>query len=141
MMVTREDVVREALTWLETPFHDCCDKKGVGVDCAMLLVRLFCDPPVALVPMIDPRPYKPQWFLHQDRSLFREWLERVGARQIEQPQPADVALMKFGKHPAHGALVIDDHTILHAYLPVKRVILDDRRGLLRCVDSYWTVFP
>jgi len=56
--MTPENVARvldEARAWIGTPYHHAADKKGVGVDCAMLPVRVYCD--LGIVPMFDPRPY------------------------------------------------------------------------------------
>ena len=39
----REKIVAEARSWIGTPYHNCADIKGVGVDCGMLLVRVFVD--------------------------------------------------------------------------------------------------
>lgn len=131
--------MRAALTWVGTPFHDCCDVKGHGVDCAMLCVRVFVD--LGLVEPFDPRPYHPQWFVHNERSLFIEWLERCGGHRVAAPSPGDVALVKFGKHPAHGAILVDENEMVHAYKPLRTVMRDSRRGLQHRVDSYWSVFP
>jgi len=51
----REKIVAEARSWIGTPYHNCADIKGVGVDCGMLLVRVFVD--LGLVEPFDPRPY------------------------------------------------------------------------------------
>jgi hypothetical protein len=56
-------VVAAARTWLSTPYHHAADVKGHGVDCAMLLVRVYCD--VGLVEPFDPRPYTRDWFMHR----------------------------------------------------------------------------
>lgn len=138
MSATREQVVAEALSWLQTPFHHCADVKGAGVDCAMLLVRVYCD--LGVVPMMDPRPYKPQWFLHSSETRYLGWLAKY-SRKVDEAQPGDVAVFNFGKHAAHGAIIIDDHTMLHAYVPVGRVTLEDRRALEHCRHSYWSPFP
>ena len=138
MSATREDVIAEALTWLGTPFQDCCDVKGAGVDCAMLMVRVYGD--VGLIPKIDPRPYKPQWFEHQDRPLFVEWVEKY-AHRVAEPEPGDVALLNFGKHAAHGAIFLGGQTFIHAYKPAGCVMKDDRRALKHRLDSFWSVFP
>ncbi len=140
MSATRQDVIREARSWIGTPFADCCDVKGAGVDCAMLLVRVFCD--LGLAAPVDPRPYKPQWFLHQEQPLFREWIVRGGARQIEiaAAQPGDIFLLNFGKHASHGAIVTGPYEIVHAYKPAGNVIRDARRGLQHRIDSAYTVF-
>lgn len=138
MRATRDDVVTEAQSWVGTPFADCCGVKGAGVDCAMLLREIFCG--LELVPWFDPRPYKPQWFEHQDEPLFMQWLEKC-ARRTESPLPGDVALMNFGKHAAHGAIVINERAMIHAYKPAGQVIMDERRSLAHRVHSFWTVFP
>jgi cell wall-associated NlpC family hydrolase len=39
----RATVVAEARSWIRTPYHNCADVKGAGVDCGMLLVRVFVD--------------------------------------------------------------------------------------------------
>jgi len=137
MSASRDDVIREALSWEGTPFADCCAVKGSGTDCAMLLVSVYSA--VGLIPKIDPRPYKPQWFEHQERPVFIEWLERY-AHRVEVPLPGDVTLLKFGKHAAHGAIYLGGTTYLHAYKPCGKVMKDDRRGLVHRMDSHWSLF-
>ena len=39
----RAAVVAAARSWIGTPYHHAADVKGVGVDCAMLLVRVYSD--------------------------------------------------------------------------------------------------
>ena len=36
-------IVAAAQRWLGTPYHHAADVLGVGVDCAMLIVRVYCD--------------------------------------------------------------------------------------------------
>jgi len=64
----RAAVVREARSWIGTPYHNCADVKGHGVDCGMLLVRVFCD--LKLCPQFDPRPYPPDWHLHRSEERY-----------------------------------------------------------------------
>ena len=49
----REKIVAEARSWIGTPYHNCADIKGVGVDCGMLLVRVYVD--TGVVPPFDHR--------------------------------------------------------------------------------------
>lgn len=135
-MTRAEQIVAEAKTWLRTPFCNCDDRKGIGVDCAMLIVRVHVD--TKILPPFDPRPYRPQWFQHQEEPKFINWLEKYSVR-TESPQPGDVVLMNFGKHGAHGGFVIDEHSMLHSYGPVGYVTYSDRKMLLHRVDSYWTL--
>ena len=37
----REAVIREAKSWIGTPFHHAARIKGAGVDCLMLLAEIY----------------------------------------------------------------------------------------------------
>jgi cell wall-associated NlpC family hydrolase len=110
----RAAVVAAARKWILTPYHNCADVRGAGVDCGMLIVRVFVD--LGLVPPFDPRPYDPDWMLHRDDEkylgFFTERCTRVAA-----PRPGDLVLFRYGRSYSHGGIVtgIDPVTIVHAY--------------------------
>ncbi len=120
----RQKLVAEALSWLGTPYHHLADVKGVGVDCAMLLVRVCAN--VGLVAAeLDPRPYAPDWHLHRGDELFLKWLEVYGT-PIDRGfvQAGDVAVWRFGRTFSHGAFVVDgDGSIVHAHKDAGCVVL------------------
>ena len=68
----RRRVVAAARSWIGTPYHHAADVKGAGVDCAMLLVRVFCD--LGLVEPFDPRPYTRDWHLHRGEERYLGFL-------------------------------------------------------------------
>lgn len=140
MSATREDVVREAVSWTGTRFHDCSGIKGVGTDCAHLIIRVYAA--VGLIEDFSPS-YKPQWFQHRDEPRFLQELESRGAHRIdiEEALPGDVLMYKFGRHAAHGALVIDASSVIHAYKPVGHVCVGSRREFADRLDSAWSLFP
>lgn len=118
---TRTQVVAAARAWLGTPYHHAADLKGVGVDCAMILVRVFCD--LGLVPPFDPRPYVRDWMMHRDDERYLGFLgER--SREVQAPQPGDVVLFRVGRCFAHGGIVTgaDPLTLVHAYAPARCVV-------------------
>lgn len=123
----RAAVVAEAKTWLGTPFRNCADVKGAGVDCAMLLIRVFAD--TGIIEEFDPRPYSFQWHMHHDEERFLGIIETLGKEIVPPPdlpcealaKQGDVIVYKFGRCFAHGALVIDDHHVLHAWNLEQRV--------------------
>ncbi len=120
----RARVVAAARAWLGTPYHHAADLKGVGVDCAMLLVRVFCD--LGLVEPFDPRPYTRDWHLHRGDERYLSFL--LGrAREVERPQAGDVIVFRIGRCYAHGGIVTapDPLTILHAFLPALRVVEEE----------------
>ena len=117
----RAAVVAAARAWVGTPYHHAADVKGVGVDCAMILVRVFCD--LGLVPPFDPRPYVRDWMLHRDDERYLGFLiDR--ARAVTEPQPGDVILFRIGRCFAHGGIVTGAAPLafVHAFAPAACVI-------------------
>jgi len=119
----RESVVAEARTWIGTPYHHAADVKGVGVDCAMILVRVFCD--LGLVERFDPRPYTRDWMLHRDDERYLGIL-LAKAREVPAPDAGDVVMFRFGRCFAHGGIVTASAplTIVHAFAPA-HVVLEE----------------
>lgn len=105
-------VLAEARTWLRTPWMHASDVRGAGVDCVMLLARVY--EAAGLIPHVDPRPYPIDWYLHRDEERCLAGLLQF-ADEVAQPQPADVALYRIGRCFAHCAIVVDWPHILHAY--------------------------
>ena len=112
----RARFMREALTWVGTPFGDCADIKGRGgaVDCAMLLVR--CSVDTGLLAPFDPRPYSPRWHLHRSEEKILNMIEdTLGAREVQEPRPGDVIVYQFGRTFSHCAIVLSSKEIVHAW--------------------------
>ena len=137
-MSTREAVVLAALGWVGTPFHDCARVKGAGVDCANLLAAVYTE--AGLVDVPEFGAYSPQWFQHRDEPLFLSGLAKY-AHQVERPQMGDIAMYSFGRHAAHGAIWVDERTIIHAYKPAGAVVKGDPQPLTPRLDSYWSLYP
>lgn len=114
--VQRDAVVAEAMSWLHTPYHHHGRIKGVGVDCAQILCAVYED--CGLVPHVDPGFYAPDWHLHRSEEMYQGWLQRYAKRlgPTEQPQPGDIALFKFGRCYSHGAILVQDGLLVHAYI-------------------------
>ncbi len=121
---SRRTVVAAARSWLGTPYHHMADLKSVGVDCAMLLVRVYCD--LGIVEKFDPRPYTCDWMMHRNEERFMGFLF-ARAHAVETPGLGDVILFKVGRCHAHGGIVskVEPLTIIHAFLPVGRVVEDE----------------
>lgn len=138
-VATREDVVREALAWAGTKFHDCAHVKGAGADCLGLLIGVCAA--VGLIQDFEPDAYSPQWFQHHDEPRFLNGLAKY-CRRVEVALPGDFEMFNLGRHAAHSAIIIDANSMVHAYKPAGRVILDSRQSWLASRhDSYWSAFP
>ncbi|WP_034993700.1 hypothetical protein [Beijerinckia mobilis] len=116
-------VVAEARRWIGTPYHSCADIRGAGVDCGMLLVRVFVD--TGLTPPFDPRPYPPDWHLHRSEERYLGFV-RDHCKEVEVPGPGDIIVFRYGRCYAHGGIVTcgDPLTFVHAYSPARAVIED-----------------
>lgn len=113
MLATREDVVTEARTWLGTPYHHQALIKGVGVDCAMLLVGVYAG--VGMIEGVEPRPYPRDWHLHRSEEKYLGWLQSL-SQQVPEPGVGDVLVWHFGRTFSHGGIYIGNGEIIHSYL-------------------------
>ncbi|HEY1944125.1 MAG TPA: hypothetical protein VGH40_18585 [Roseiarcus sp.] len=120
----RARVVAAAREWIGTPYHHMADVKGVGCDCAMLLVRVYVD--LGLVDPFDPRPYTRDWHLHRGEERYLAHL-LARAHEVASPQPGDVVLFKYGRCFSHGGIVTRQTplTIVHAFHPARIVLEED----------------
>lgn len=141
VMFERDRVIKEALSWIGTPYFWLADRKGVGVDCAMLLVRAFVDTGV-LAPL-DPRPYSPTWHMHHSEEKYLSWLENVATEKDDsQLTPGDVIVWRFGRCYSHGAIFLGGESIVHALVMNGKVMrgkmseTDLRRRPLKVYDIW-----
>jgi len=133
----RAAVVAEAMSWLGTPYHTGAHVKGVGVDCAWLLIEVFAA--TGLIEPFDPGYYPGDWHLHRGDEIYLEHVQSR-AREVAEPEPGDMVLMRFGRAYSHGAIYIGGDQIVHAYLhrPVGIADLDEWPNRPR---QFFTVFP
>lgn len=107
-------VIEEAASWLGTPYHTNGDVKGAGVDCGMILIRVYSD--AGVIEAFDPRPYPAQWSFTQRTERYLDLIQGFAA-EVEVPLPADVALFQVGHCWGHGAIVTSWPMLIHANPP------------------------
>jgi cell wall-associated NlpC family hydrolase len=122
----RASVVAAARSFIGTPYHHHGQLKGVGTDCATTIVLVYRE---AGFTVADPGQYPQQFFLHRNRELFLEEVEKY-AHRVEVPQLGDLVVFKIGRVYAHGAIVVDPGwpTIVHADAGAGQVIEDRGDG-------------
>lgn len=139
-MGKREEIVEEAGTWLKTPWHHMARVKGAGVDCANFLAGVYHA--AGLVPDLDFGHYPIDWHLHQDEPRFLRILGQHADPIDGPPLPGDVAMYKFGRHAAHGTIVLAWPLIIHAYRDERAVVISDglaNVGLAERLHGFWRV--
>lgn len=104
MTITRAAVVAEARTWIGTPYHHQARVKGVGVDCAGVLIG------VARALGIVAADFDISGYTREaDGHSLLEWcdanMRRLPGQQFMQPGHAVV--VAFDKHPQHLGVVVD----------------------------------
>jgi len=117
----RTAVVQEARSWVGTPYHHQGRVKGAGVDCGQLLAAIY--EAAGVMPHVAPGPYPHDWHLHRSEERYLGHVQEH-AHQVDAPQPGDIALFRFGRCIAHGAIVIGWPIVIHAYVGLG-VVLDD----------------
>ena len=125
--IQRTSVVIEARDWLGTPYHHMADIKGVGVDCGMLLIKVFNN--VGLIDFVDPRPYAHDWHMHQDEERYLKIVENLCGEMVPNSEwkgergilPGDVLVWSFGRTFSHGGICTKWPYFVHAYWPSKIV--------------------
>lgn len=115
-MIERARVVRVAETWLGTRYHHHAAVKGVGVDCATILVEVFTE--AGLLKGIELPPYSPSWHLHRAEERYTDFIRQFAKEVEREPLPGDVVVWKFHRCFAHGAIVVRWPIVIHALLGV-----------------------
>lgn len=131
----RAAILEEARSWIGTPFHHRARVKGVGVDCAQLVIAVYAS--VGLIEDFQPADYPPDWHLHRSEERFLNYVVDR-ARQVESPEPGDLMLMQFGRCYSHGAILVDRATCIHAFVG-RGVELGDLAEWRSRPKAYFTV--
>lgn len=102
-MTTRAAIVREAREWIDCPYHHQARVKGVGVDCAGLVIGVARG--VGIVPAgFDVNGYARQ---PDGVSLLRhcrQWMVQI---DVSEMQEGDVIVTRFETDPCHFAILAD----------------------------------
>lgn len=113
---SRAAIVREARSWIDTPYQHQASAKGAGCDC-LGLVRgvwraFYGDEPEA------PPPYTPDWAERSGNETLRDaaqrWLVPIA---LEDARAGDVLLFRIASDaPAkHAGILAAPHRLVHAY--------------------------
>lgn len=123
MISIRDQIVEEALTWLDTPYQHQAKVKHVGVDCAMFVVGVAQN--VGLLSHSEIMPvYSPEWHLHNREERLIQILEDFNCKEINTSDalPGDIFTFKFGRCASHLAFILPDNYILHARVDTRKVV-------------------
>ncbi len=116
MSATRNQIIEEARSYIGTPYHHQGRIKGVGVDCAGVVVGINTKFELT---SHDVKGYKPS----PHNGLLQQALADAGFKKKlrTQLQAGDCLLMQFTGEPQHLA-VFTGESIIHSYSKIKKVV-------------------
>lgn len=119
-MITPEQVIEEARSWIGTPYHHMGFVKGPkgGVDCGMLPIGVYSS--VGFFEFFDPRPYPRQFHMHKTREWYKGIVEQFCTEE-DAPTPGGMAMFKVGRIFSHGSIVTAWPSVVHAIAASKLV--------------------
>lgn len=107
----RQRVIDEAESWLRTPYHHAAAVKGVGVDCAQILIEVYAA--VGVAEKFTTDHYPSDWMLHRSEERYLANVERFCV-QVSKPQMGDIALFRYGRCYSHSGIVVQWPRLIHA---------------------------
>lgn len=99
--------------WKGTPFHHAARVRGVGVDCANLLIGVYGD--AGLVPPFDLGYYPQDWMMHRRQERFIEQISEH-ADEVRSPEAGDTVLMRFGGCFSHAGICMGGRDFFHVFV-------------------------
>jgi hypothetical protein len=107
--------------------------KGAGVDCLTLLAEVY--ERARIIPHVEVPFYPADWNLHRDAERYLDGVMRYAREVLDRddnnpPQPGDIAVSKFGRCFAHGAIVFQWPRLIHAWHNAGVVYADSTQGQL-----------
>jgi cell wall-associated NlpC family hydrolase len=119
----RAAVIAEAESWIGTPYHHAARVKGAGVDCLTLLAEAY--ERAGVIAHAEIPFYPPDWNLHRSAELYLGGVLEHAREIAGPPEPGDIAVFKFGRCFAHGAIVTAWPLLIHAHARAKMVLRGD----------------
>ncbi len=120
-MITRDMVIDEILTWLGTPYHHLGRAKGVGVDCAGLIIGVAHA--LGISCEFDVGNYSPLPDSKMMKGHLDNYLERI---ELKDARSGDILFMRFMSEPQHLAFVCEYEegikTIIHSFAQVRKCV-------------------
>lgn len=139
-----ERIAKSACEWLGTPYMDNAMVKGVGVDCAHLLLASVLGAGLLQEGDVHIEQYSNEWHLHRSEEKFLQHIEKVAEEvPLREMQVGDILLYQYGRCISHGAILVARDLLIHAYVGegvilsnVDDIIFRDNAGKSRLRKAY-----
>lgn len=143
---TGQKIANAAIRWLGTPYQNNAMVRGVGVDCAYLLVAAVVESGLMPKDKLNIEDYSNEWHLHHSEEKYLKYVEQVADKvdlKNDILEIGDFLLYQFGRCISHGAIYIGNGLVIHAFVDygvifskLEDVIFNDSRGRSRLRAVY-----
>lgn len=116
-----------ARTWLGTPYHHHARVKGVGVDCAQLMLGIAEELGLITTGLVVEN-YSTEWHLHNREEKMLNLIEEFGCKPKEVHEVGDILAFQFGRVCSHLGIYVGEQQFIHARLDVRQVVLNTLSG-------------
>lgn len=132
-MLKREDIIREAKTWIDVPYKHA-GRDRFGIDCIGPIIKVGHALNIFTFDIIN---YSKRPTSNYLLSLMKQHMDRI---KITDAKSGDVLVCREPRHPCHcGFLEITKESqrfFIHAYAPARKVV---REALVRERDERVTL--
>ena len=122
----RKDIVKEVISWINTPYQHQVALKGFGVDCAYLIGKVAEN--VGAIEKFQIEPYSTEWHWHSHEEKMLGIVESFGAIKVDEPKMGDILAFKYGRVCSHLGIMIDDNMFIHAHQGTGKVTVNRLTG-------------
>lgn len=127
-MVTRQVIIDEARSWLDTPFQHQSHRKGLGCDCGGLIGGICIGAGLFPADWWETSFASHSGYARTPSNGTLEAICHLFMRRIPlaEAKPADVLLMRFKQEPQHLAILVPYRygglEMIHAYSRAGKVV-------------------
>lgn len=116
----RARLVKEAYSWVKTPYLHGCAIKGVGANCAMLMFGIAKGAGILATEVPTPKHFTAQAALHSKDERLLRYLLAYGFTETDEDhaKPGDILLYKNGLAHGHMAMMVTKTAVVHTLSPV-----------------------
>jgi NlpC/P60 family putative phage cell wall peptidase len=122
-LITRDQVVAVARSWINTPYRHQGRIKGEAVDCGGLIICVCKELGLTEFDFTN-------YARHPDGSLDDMCLEHMEFVPPAEAKAGDVVLFRYEKLNSHMAMMTGPDTIIHAFM-ARRKVVEHR------IDAQW----
>lgn len=119
----RQEIIKEARSWVPTPYRHQFMNKGIGCSCGLFIIGVFSN--LGMIPGGIPPHYNEDWAFHNPTQRMPDWYEdmlstyftEIEAKDLKE---GDLILYNFGKSftLSHISILVENNMIIHSEKPV-----------------------